>query len=269
MFAVRKRLLIIPVRQLNVTTFLKDAILAADLARRDLLHDIEGAAKGIVGSASTVPLSAIDAIDTAFSEAFSKIESAAGALATPIQELEQMIQGNRSIGTYKIYVSYLRDITCFDTPMNVSSLVLDMTSRSSSLLTGGIKNAFLDGVNQLQPLADRLNNISMYFEKVLILGLVLMGFLFVVFMSSVFASLLDIFVRLGICFRAVIVLAFALMCCVLFAAPTISFELLRTAMKNLPLWIEAQSGEVSRLCLGAFVCAFHLALLTAVTPFAM
>ena len=262
-------MLIVPVRQLNATTFLKDAVLAADLARRDLLHDIEGAAKGIVGSASTVPLSAIDAIDTAFSEAFSKIESAAGALATPIQELEQVIQGNCSIGTQNRCVGYLRDITCFNTPMNVSGLMLNMTSRSSGLLTGGIRDAFLDGVNQLQPLADRLSSISMYFEKVLVLGLVLMGVLFVVFMGSIFASLLDILLRLSVCFRAVIVLAFALVCCVPFAVLAISFGLLQTAMDNLPPWIEAQSGEVSRLCLGAFVCAILLALLTAATPFAM
>ena len=64
----------------------------------------------------------------------------------------------------------------------------------------------------------------------------------------------------------VVLSVLGLVCCVFFILFAALFVVVQTKTKSLPPWVEAQSGEVGRLCFGALGCAVLMALLTTVTP---
>ncbi|KAF1961318.1 hypothetical protein CC80DRAFT_383912, partial [Byssothecium circinans] len=214
--------------------------------------------------------SAINAVMTAAPEAASRIESAIGALATPsIEDLEQRIPNNISIGTRFVCVGYTRGISCSKLPLNLSSVVSGVTSGLPPMLSSSIDDALRDKVHHLQPTADRLGVVSVYFGKLLALGAILMVVLLMFFVCSSFALLsrvTNVISRLGVPYKMVALLSLGLVCCSPFVLLTALFVAVQVRTKALPPWIEAQSGEVSRLCFGALGCAVVMALLTAVTP---
>ncbi len=214
--------------------------------------------------------SALNAVFTAAPGIASQIDSAVGALATPVVDnLKQRIPNNCSIGTQLVCISYANNISCSKLPLNVSSLVSDAISSLPSTLADSIGGALREGASELQPVADRLNGVLVHFRQLLVLGGVLMLVPLCIFLYFVFIWLsgtAGVSSRSGVRYQMVAFFSLGLVCCSPFILFTALFVLVQAKFTALPPWIEARSGEVSRLCFGALGCAVVMALLTAVTP---
>ena len=141
----------------------------------------------------------------------------------------------------------------------------NVTSESSGASVGILDKFLSDAVTQLQPLADRLSGVSLYFQKLLILGS-----LFTAVWVFVFSYLLESFkpnVSNVSSYPLMVILFVAGMtCCAPFIALVVLFSLLRTQEMTLPLWMEATNGNVSSLCSGVLACAVVMVLLTVIIP---
>lgn len=257
---------------------MQDVVLRAGvLGPRNVVQDLEDAAKSLTIDASTLApsvinnaQSAINAALTAVPGVASRIGSATVALATPlIEDLEQRIPNNCSIGTRLVCVGYAHDISCSELPFNLSSLVSGATSGLPSTLASSIEGALHDKVNQLQPMVDKLSTLSVYLQQLLVLGGGLMVVLLISFICSTLVLLPDVasvVSRFGVPCRMVAVSSLGLVCCFPFILLTAFFAVIQARTRALPPWIEAQSGQVSRLCFGALGCAVVMALLTLAAP---
>lgn len=134
---------------------------------RDVLQNLGDAAKSIADHASTkIPdalshgKSAAAAAATPVLQVASQVESALDAFATSIQDIEQRLPRNCTIGTRRACVRYLQNTTCFDPPLNLSSLFSSVTFESSGTSVGILDEFVSDAVAQLQPLTGRLSGVS-------------------------------------------------------------------------------------------------------------
>lgn len=240
--------------------------------QRDLVQDLGGAAKSIANSASTIvsdilsqARSAAVAAATSVPEAAGRVDGALGALAASVREIEERLPKSCSIGTQRACIGYTDNTTCFQLPLNLSSLIMEVSAPSSGPVARTVQRLLIDRVEQLQPLADRLSDVTSYFQRILFAGLILSAISTIVFVCvcrhdwwQAKGSTLHSWGRMGM------LIALGIVCCAPFTALVALFLLLRARQDTLPSWVEAASGQVSSLCLGALACVLLMVTLTAV-----
>lgn len=191
------------------------------------------------------------------------MESALDAFSTSIQDIEQRLPRNCTIGTRRACVRYLQNTTCFDTPLNLSSLFSSVTFESSGTSVGILDEFVSDAVAQLQPLAGRLSGVSLHFQRLLMVGSLLTAA-----WAFVCTYLFHFFTpnagKISSHSLMVILSLAGVTCCAPFLALVVLLSLLRAQETNLPYWMEATSGSVSDLCSGVLACAVIMVLLTVI-----
>lgn len=121
-------------------------------------------------------------------------------------------------------------------------------------------------------MADQLGAVSVYFRHLLALGGALIVALLIFCIYFTILSLSDVASvpsRFGVRCQMVALVIVGLVCCAPFVLLTALFIVVQAKTKTLPPWIDAQSGEVGRLCFGALGCAVFMALLTVLAPVIM
>jgi hypothetical protein len=109
---------------------------------------------------------------TKASAAASQVQSAVSSAATFLEEIEEHVPCNCSLGTRQFRVGYQRDVQCSHLPFNLSSLLPNMILD----LPGPAENTIRERVDTLAPLAERLTQFPiLYALNTLIAGLVLIA----------------------------------------------------------------------------------------------
>ncbi|KAF2176534.1 hypothetical protein K469DRAFT_698391 [Zopfia rhizophila CBS 207.26] len=175
------------------------------------------------------------------------------AVATPIQEIEEYIPKNCSLGTKEFCVGYRHNITCKKLPLSLSDLVPDIAQNlpdGVQVLPDTLEKPLQDLVKEfqeklqekLQPLGRILTKVTTpYVQKCLVAGLVLLR----VVQYHKHSSKAHYWIESGNGLR---------------------LGLFQAKTKALPSWIEVEKGEVGGLCIGALCCAIVMTFLTAITP---
>lgn len=202
-----------------------------------------------------------------------------GAVAAPIEEIENYIPKNCSLGTKEFCVGYRHNITCKRLPLNLSDLMPDIVQSlpdDVQVLPDTLEKPLQDKVKEfqekfeekLQPLERTLTKVTTpYVQNCLVAGLVLLVIIALLLACAIFSglfSIASILQRLVVGLRVVIVLG--LICCVLLFIPTVILGLFQAKTKALPSWAEVEKGEVGGLCIGALCGAVVMTFLTTITP---
>ena len=189
--------------------------------------------------------------------AISKVESAAGIIATTVPTtLEAILPKTCSLGTGQFCVGTAKNVTCSNLPLNLTQII--------PLSFENLVPDSTDGFNALHTV---LENISIpYIPRCLVLGL----FLILVHVIVINCSLYGLvsFPTIGPLrfqyLRRAILLALRLLCCIPFFVSVNVLDILRTNSSQLPSWIYVQYGGVYGICLGCLSCAVGLATLGSV-----
>ena len=220
--------------------------------------------------------SVTDAVATSLPDAITGLP---GAIADPIQDMEEYIPKNCSLGTAEFCVGYKHKITCKKLPLSLSDLVPDIAQHlpdGVQVLPDILEKPLQDLVQEfqkklqekLQPLERTLKKVTTPFvQKCLVAGLVLFVIIAILFACAIISGLFNIssvLLRLTIGLRVVVVLG--LVCCILLFIPTIVLGLFQAKAKALPSWVEVEKGQVGGLCVGALCCAVVMTFLATITP---
>lgn len=216
--------------------------------------------------------SVADAVKT---EAASQISSAASAVANYTRQVIQHIAVNCSVGTKRVCIGYKDGITCSRLPLNVSLLLMpeaystNASSTNASFPTNGLRQVVALAVDSLQPISDRLGQLSAHFDRMWMALSVLFWCLVLGFVYANYAMAAS--AEPGHPFSARIVLtvllALGLACCSLMVALVTVLSRISAAAQKAPSWTRTNTGEVFGLCLGALGCTVAMTLLAVASAF--
>lgn len=236
--------------------------LTEDVVRRDDFSNLIDDAKSIAIPAASQVVSAAESIAT---NVATQVKSAVGAAATSLEgTIDRIIPKNLTLGTSEFCIGFSDTIPCKHLPLNLSELVPDAVDDLPYLL----QNAIRDEVNNLQPIATSLTNIT-YFQVCLWIGLAAALIIAVVFVASISSRLF--------CIGAIImnwerrtkikllsILGFC--CCAPLLFAMAALLVLKTKAASLPSWVAVEQGGVVNLCIGAFCGGLFLTVVAVISP---
>lgn len=213
--------------------------------------------RGIPGADIIPPTqSDIGGAASAISSVTSQAKSAASAVATDVAGADTMIPRNCSLGTKEFCVGFSNREDCTHLPVDVSKIFpASITSLAS------------DQAGFLQPLEGILQRVTpAYIQDPLIFGLALTLVMAVIFASSNLSWPFGSVIRqLGPTLTLGLSLVIGLACCLIFFVPMVICLILRLEAQKLHSNVETKEGNVGSYCLGAFLSAIVLMVLTAFT----
>ncbi|CAE7016065.1 hypothetical protein PTNB73_01358 [Pyrenophora teres f. teres] len=228
-------------RSFNFTNAFADVFpsSAHALRDRDLLEDLQDEAR-----------SALNAAATRVADAASQAESAISSAAATVQNIEEHVPQNCSLGTKRFCIGYKQDVNCSDLPLNLSSLLPEGVQE----LPGPVQDALRDRAEALSQLAESSTRfLAFSVPSTLISGLVLM-------------VIARVFGKLKAVPRALALLGLGLVCCSPFVLLGVILDTFRRVADELPSWVGVEIGEACGLGFAALACALVLTFIFAAAP---
>lgn len=197
-------------------------------------------------SATSIIPNAVSQVQSAVSsvipDAISQVQSAASSVSTAIPN-------NITIGTKEFCVGFTRNVTCYDLPFNLSSIL-------SADLRKLLQLNFTD-IQSLNRTLTKVTGTTIY--DCLALGFALALITVGVSACSMMYSAFGLTGVLGFRVLRAGNIVVGLLSCIPFSVAAFMLLALSIATKHLPSWIRVEQGEVVELCLGSLICFITLA----------
>lgn len=213
--------------------------------------------------------SAIVPIATKIPKVASEIQEAIGSIATPIQGIEEYLPRNLSIGVSQVCIGTQKNVSCPTLPFDVSTLVVSGIQSIPEPIKHEVESVLGIGLGPLQYLADQLPKIIAGIRGCLVAGSVLLLTLAVLFVCLLFRGrfcLGIVLQHIAGWSKVLLVLIYGSLCCVPLILLASLLHIFQANIGVLPPWIEADIGEVGKLCFGSLASALVLVVLTSAVP---
>lgn len=227
------------------------------LLDRDLLQQVQDIQNGAKSALSAAATRVVDAADQA--------QSAVSSVATSLQDMEERLPRNCSLGTKRFCIGYEHESNCSDLPLNLSGLL----PASVHDLPAPVEDAIRDRAEALSRLAGTSSKLpAVFVPGTLISGLVSMSAIAVLSLCLAFRWLpcATILSKLNVWLRALALLSLGLACCSPLILPALFLDTILRAADELPSWVEVERGGACVFCYGGLACALVLTLLVTASP---
>lgn len=225
---------------------------------RDLRKDLQDGAR-----------SALDAAATRVADTASQAESALSSAAATLQEIDEKMPRNCTLGTKRICVGYKQDINCSKLPLTLSSVLHNSTQELSRPAKDAIRGRVNDALSQLAKGSGRFP--APYIPATLLSGLLLMTAIAALSLSLAlgrppyFTVILRALTS-KTSWQSLMALALGLACCSPFILLGVTLNAMLKATDELPPWVRVERGEACGLGFAALACALTLVLKFATVP---
>lgn len=222
------------------------------LSQRDLLQGIQNEGSNI-----------LDAAATKASDAFGHVQSAVSSAAAALPQLEDHMPLNCSFGIIQFCVGFQHSLFCSGSHFTLSALLPDELQN----LPGPLEDAIQARIQELSPLPGSLGNLSKGLEGCLIAGFVSMPLLLVLSCCVAFGCpgyIARITQKLSTKKQMLLHLGVGLVCCLPYVILVAVQRNVMAAVEKLPVWVEAEAGEVFSMSVGTLVSAVVFAVMAAV-----
>ena len=228
------------------------------LLDRDLFQQVQDIQNGAKSALSAAATRVVDAADQA--------QSAISSVATSLQDMEERLPRNCSLGTKRFCIGYEHESSCSDLPLNLSGLL----PASVHDLPAPVEDAIRDRAEALSRLAGTSSKLpAVFVPGTLISGLVSMSAIAVLSLCLAFRWLpcaTKILSKLNVWLRALALLSLGLACCSPLILLALFLDTILRAADELPSWVEVERGEACVFCYGGLACALVLTLLVTASP---
>ena len=228
------------------------------LLDRDFLQQVQDIQNGAKSALSAAATRVVDASDQA--------QSAISSVATSLQDMEERLPRNCSLGTKRFCIGYEHESSCSDLPLNLSGLL----PASVHDLPAPVEDAIRDRAEALSRLAGTSSKLpAVFVPGTLISGLVSMSAIAVLSLCLAFRWLpcaTKILSNLNVWLRALALLSLGLACCSPLILLALFLDTILRAADELPSWVEVERGESCVFCYGGLACALVLTLLVTASP---